>query len=183
MIERITDLVKTLLAQEKDIDLACDMTAGNGNDSLFILDELKPKKLIAFDIQKKAKESSLKLIGKRENFDFILDSHENIDKYIKKDLDLAVYNLGYLPRSDKTITTLYQSTLKSLEKTLKLLRKNAKVYITVYPGHEEGRIEAEKIEDFIKSLPAKEYAIMKITYPNKGDIVPYLIIIEKKKSI
>lgn len=180
MIERVTDLVKTLITNEKDIDLAVDMTAGNGNDSLFILDEIKAKRLVAFDIQNDAEKATRKLLGERDNFLFILDSHANIDKYIKEKIDLAVYNLGYLPKGDKTITTKYESTLESLKKLLQLLGKNAKVYMTIYPGHDQGRIEASKIEDFIARLPNNKYAIMKISYPNKGTIAPYIVIIEKK---
>lgn len=180
MIERVTDLVKTLMTNEKDIDLAVDMTAGNGNDSLFILDEIKANRVVAFDIQNDAEEATRKLLGERDNFLFILDSHANIDKYIKEKIDLAVYNLGYLPKGDKTITTKYESTLESLKKLLQLLGKNAKVYMTIYPGHDQGRIEAYKIEDFIARLPNNKYAIMKISYPNKGTIAPYIVIIEKK---
>lgn len=180
MIERVTDLVKTLMANEKDIDLAVDMTAGNGNDSLFILDEIKANRVIAFDIQNDAEEATRKLLGERDNFQFILDSHANIDQYIKEKIELAVYNLGYLPKGDKTITTKYESTLESLKKLLKLLGKNAKVYMTIYPGHDQGKIEANKIENFITSLPNNKYAIMKISYPNKGTIAPYIVIIEKK---
>lgn len=180
MIERVTDLVKTLITNEKDIDLAVDMTAGNGNDSLFILDEIKANRVVAFDIQNDAEKATRKLLGERDNFLFILDSHANIDKYIKEKIDLAVYNLGYLPKGDKTITTKYESTLESLKKLLQLLGKNAKVYMTIYPGHDQGRIEASKIEDFIARLPNNKYAIMKISYPNKGTIAPYIVIIEKK---
>lgn len=46
MIERVTDLVKEILIRDKDIDLAVDMTAGNGNDSAFILDVLGAKELV-----------------------------------------------------------------------------------------------------------------------------------------
>ena len=180
MIERVTDLVKTLMINENNIDLAVDMTAGNGNDSLFILDDIKANRVIAFDIQKDAEEATRKLLGERDNFLFILDSHANIDKYINEKIDLAVYNLGYLPKGDKNIATNYESTLESLRKLLHLLRKNAKVYMTIYPGHDQGRIEANKIEDFITSLPNNKYAIMKISYPNKGTIAPYVVTIEKK---
>ena len=38
---------------------ACDMTAGNGNDSKFILDKKNPKILYAFDIQKYLQTQSL----------------------------------------------------------------------------------------------------------------------------
>ena len=180
MIERVTDLVKEILIRKKDIDLAVDMTAGNGNDSAFILDVLGAKKLIAFDIQKAAKDNTLKLLGPRDNFTFILDSHVNIDKYIKEKIDLAIYNLGYLPNSDKTITTRADSTIESLEKILSLLRKKGRVLITIYPGHAQGKIESEKLDHFLEELDPKDFAILKLSYPNKKDISPYVATIEKK---
>ena len=180
MIERVTDLVKEILIREKAMDLAVDMTAGNGNDSAFILDVLGAKKLIAFDIQEAARENTLKLLGPRDNFTFILDSHVNIDKYIKEKIDLAVYNLGYLPNSDKTITTSADSTIESLEKILSLLKKKGRVLITIYPGHAQGKIESEKLDHFLEELDPKDFAILKLSYPNKKDISPYVATIEKK---
>ena len=44
MIDHATEIVKELLLREKDINIAVDMTSGNGHDSKFILDKLKPKK-------------------------------------------------------------------------------------------------------------------------------------------
>ena len=180
MIERVTDLVKEILIRKKDIDLAVDMTAGNGNDSAFILNVLGAKKLIAFDIQKAARDNTLKLLGPRDNFTFILDSHSNIDKYIQDKIDLAVYNLGYLPNSDKTITTRSDSTIESLEKVLSLLRKKGRVLITIYPGHAQGKIEADKLDHFLEELDPKDFAILKLSYPNKKDTAPYVVTIEKK---
>lgn len=180
MIERVTDLVKEILIRDKDIDLAVDMTAGNGNDSAFILDVLGAKELIAFDIQEAARENTLNLLGPRDNFTFILDSHAHIDKYINEKIDLVVYNLGYLPNSDKTITTRADSTIKSLEKVLRLLRKKGRVLITIYPGHAQGKIEADKLDHFLEELDPKDFAILKLSYPNKKDISPYVVTIEKK---
>lgn len=180
MIERVTDLVKEILIRKKDIDLAVDMTAGNGNDSAFILDVCGAKKLIAFDIQEEARENTLSLLGPRDNFTFILDSHSNIDKYITDSIDLVVYNLGYLPNSDKIITTRADSTIESLKKVLNLLRKRGRVIITVYPGHAQGKIESEKLDHFLEKLDPKDFAILKLSYPNKKDIAPYVVKIEKK---
>ena len=180
MIERVTDLVKEILIRKKNINLAVDMTAGNGHDSAFILDVLGAKKLIAFDIQEEAKENTLSLLGHRDNFSFILDSHAHIDNYIKEKIDLAVYNLGYLPNSDKTITTRADSTIESLKKVLGLLQKNGRVIITIYPGHDQGKIEADRLEIFLEKLDPKDFAILKLSYPNKTDISPYVILIEKK---
>ena len=72
---------------------ACDMTAGNGNDSKFILDKKNPKILYAFDIQKLSQERCEKLIGQRDNFKFILDDHKNIEKYINECVDSILNQL------------------------------------------------------------------------------------------
>lgn len=179
MIDRPTDLAHELIKREKDIKIAVDMTAGNGYDSKFILDELDPDKLFAFDIQERAKKATYDLLGQKDNFEFILDSHANIDKYIKDDLDLVIYNLGYLPKGDKNITTKADSTIKSLEKVLILLKKNGKVVMTIYPGHKEGLIESKRLDDFLGTLSYKEFTVLKMDYINKVNNPPYCVVIAK----
>lgn len=180
MIDNATDIVKEIILRQKDINIAVDMTAGNGHDSKFILDKINPEKLLAFDIQKKAQENTEKLIGKRENFQFILDSHENIDKYIKEKADLIIYNLGYLPKGDKSITTKWQSTIRSLEKSIDLISDKGKIIITVYPGHKEGAEEARWLEKYLKNLDYKKFNVLKINYINKINKPPYTYIIGKR---
>lgn len=180
MIEKITELAKEILKNEKSVNIAVDMTAGNGYDSKFILDRLKPTMLYAFDIQAKAKENTNELIGDKENFTFILDSHENIDKYIKEKIDLAIYNLGYLPKADKNITTKKTSTLNSLKKLLAILNKDGKIFISVYPGHKEGKLEADALDTYLKNLDQKLFTVLKLSYPNQKNTPPYLYIISKK---
>jgi rRNA methyltransferase len=180
MIEKTTDLVKEILKREKNINIAVDMTAENGNDSLFILEELHPKMLFAFDIQKEAKKNTEKLIGKIENFKFILDSHTNIDKYIKDEINLAIYNLGYLPRADKNITTKANSTLESLKKLINLISKNGKIIITVYPGHKEGLLESQCLKNYLDSLDQKDFVVLKLAYKNQKNNPPYVYLVGKK---
>lgn len=179
MGKRVTDLVKIIIASKKDIKVAVDMTVGAGNDSKYILENTTVKKLYGFDIQKDAKKRALELIGEDLRFNFILDSHANIDKYIKEGIDLAIYNLGYLPGGDKEITTEHESTIESLEKTLKLLNKDGMVVLTIYPGHPAGKIESEKIENYLKSLDQRKYEVIKIAYPNRPNNPPYIITIQK----
>lgn len=180
MIEKTTDLAKEILKRKKGIKIAVDMTAGNGHDSKFILDELKPQSLYAFDIQQQAKDKTLKLLGPRENLTFILDSHANIDSYIEEEIDLVVYNLGYLPKGNKEITTKVKSTLASLEKSLALLSKSGTVLITVYPGHPAGEVEAKGLGESLAKLEQNKFTVMKISYENKVNKPPFIYIIEKK---
>ena len=180
MIDRPTDLAKFIIGQSKDVKIAVDMTAGNGNDSKFILENLKPETLYAFDIQKEAMDNTLDLLGDTQNFKFILDSHENIEKYIQDKVDLVVYNLGYLPRGDKSITTHGDSTINSLKKAMEMLNKNGKIVITVYPGHPEGLKEAGDLADFLSTLDQHRYIVMRISYDNKINKPPFIYIIEKR---
>lgn len=180
MIQKATDLAKEIIRSQKDIKIAVDMTAGNGYDSLFILDELEPEKLYAFDIQAIARDNTVDLIGDRDNFKFILDSHANIDKYIKEKIDLAIYNLGYLPKADKSITTNSDSTISSLKKVLDLLKVNGKVIITVYPGHPEGSQEAEDLGAFLSNLDQRKFVVLKMEYSNQINNPPFIYYLTKK---
>lgn len=179
---RVTDLVKIIIDQKKDAKIAADMTVDKGNDSKYILKNTKVERLYGFDIQKEAEIESKNLIGKDPRFIFHLASHDKIDEYIKEGLDLAIYNLGYLPGGNKEITTKYQTTLESLEKTLDLLNKEGMIILTIYPGHPAGKIESEKIEAYLKDLDQKKYEIIKITYPTRPKNPPYIIVIEKNQK-
>ena len=180
MIDHATEIVKELLLREKDINIAVDMTAGNGHDSKFILDMLEPKKLFAFDIQELAKENTLNLLGDKENFAFILDSHANMDKYIDENIDLVIFNLGYLPRGDKNITTNWETTILAIKKSLELLSPRGKIIITIYPGHPAGQIESEKINEFLRNLNYKKYTVLSLAFTNKINNPPYVMLIGHK---
>lgn len=180
MIEKITDLAKKMILDQENVKIAVDMTAGTGKDSLFILENLEPDLLYSFDIQDEAERKTKSLIGPRKNFKFIKDGHQNIDKHITEKIDLGVYNLGYLPGSDQQITTRSQTTIESLDKLLKLLNKNGRIVLTIYRGHKEGNKEAKEIETYLGGLEEKDYACLKLSYPNKGSSSPYIITIDKK---
>lgn len=175
---RLTDLVKIIIDTKKDIKIAADMTVGKGNDSKYILENTGVERLYGFDIQKESQEAARDLIGEDNRFIFHLESHEQVDEYIKEGLDLVVYNLGYLPGGDKEITTSHKSTIKSLEKTLKLMRENGLIILTIYPGHPAGKVESEELEKYLDKLDSKKYAVMKLSYQNRPNNPPYIMVIK-----
>lgn len=157
-------------------EVAIDATLGNGHDTDFL--SKKFKKVYAFDVQDKAilnyKEKKV------ENVSLILDSHENFDKHIKESVDCIVYNLGYLPGSDKSITTTKDSTLKSLESGLSFLRENGLMIIALYSGHEQGKDEKEAVLSYSKNLSKKKFGVIYQQFLNRTNNPPSLVIIEKK---
>lgn len=161
------------------VDIACDMTLGNGHDSMMILELCHPKKLYAFDIQEAAFIKSKELLGDRSQVKFIHDGHENFDLYLKDNIDLAIFNLGYMPGQDKTIKTDYKKVITCLEKLLMSLNKNGHIIITLYPGHDSGKQEAEKIYDFLIKLNQKEFIATKFDFINQVNFPPHVIMIEK----
>lgn len=179
MGKRVTDLVKIIIGSKKEIKVAADLTVGTGKDSKYILENTEVERLYGFDIQKEAEKEAKKLIGDDQRFIFHLDNHANIEKYIKEGLDLAIYNLGYLPGGNKEITTKYESTIKSLEKILDFLNKNGIAIITIYPGHPAGKEESEKIEKYLAGIDQKKYGLIKIAYPTRPNNPPYIIVVEK----
>ncbi len=165
----------------KSNDLVVDATVGNGNDILNLSNYVKTGKLFGFDIQKKAIENTKNLLDSNniKNYKLFNTGHENIlevlHDYIGK-ISLITYNLGYLPGYDKTITTKYNTTIKSIDSSLKLLNNKGMILIVVYPYHKEGSIEHEYIQKYIKKL--NNYKVSEFHNTDKNS-APYLICIEK----
>jgi hypothetical protein len=160
-----------------DYEVAIDATLGNGYDSDFLSSLFK--KVISFEIQKTAIDNYNK--HKKENVTIISDSHENILKHVKDKVDCVLYNLGYLPGGDKSITTKAETTIKSIEESLNLLKPGGIISISIYVGHEEGAKEKVKILEFVSKLPKNEYGVMLHTFVNRNNKAPMLLIIEKNQ--
>lgn len=172
----INFLVKNYI---KKVNCAVDMTVGNGYDSKMILDNLNPEKLYCFDIQKNAIENTNKLLENYSNYILILDNHTNFLNYVKEKIDFAIYNLGYLPNGDKTITTNALDVEESLSKLLENLNEKAIVLITFYIGHNSGLVESEKIGNFLKKLNQKEFTVLEFNFKNQKNNPPYVVMIQR----
>ena len=175
-------LIKEFLKahQNKKLTLI-DATSGMGNDSLFIAQNLNNQsRLYCYDIQSEAIVTTNQLLLKNNinNVTLFLDSHENIKI---NNVDLIIFNLGYLPTKDKNITTNAIVTLNTIKKLL-LNNPNITVIIVVYPGHEEGLKESILLEDYVLNLEANKYLVSKYQNYNQNKS-PYILTISKKGSI
>lgn len=104
-------------------------------------------------------------------------------RYVLNPVSVIMYNLGYLPGSNKQITTTYSSTLASLEQALTMLKPGGVISIVLYPGHKAGRIEKEKLLSFCEVIPSSEYAVLCSRLVNQAGEPPELIIIQKRLFI
>lgn len=155
-------------------NVVVDFTMGNGNDTLFLADNFDL--VYAFDIQEEAIKNTQKKLKKYDNVTYILDNHKNMDYYIK-DYDIGIFNLGYLPRSNSSITTTLESTQEAIIKAID--RVNEVLFIVVYPGHEEGLKESKWINTYTRKLDNRKYNVSMYRMLNKYKS-PYVIEIQKR---
>lgn len=181
LVDFVHMLIKTSYSGNENL-MFVDATCGNGFDTLFLSNVAGAKgKVMAFDIQEQAIERTNVLLSQNklfDNFQIIKDSHEFIGKYLDGKIDAAVFNLGYLPFSDKTITTNPDTTLKAIENLLPVLKDDGRIYITTYVSHDVG-YEIHEIIDYLNSLNKSKYNVIHVRITNKENNPPELFVIEK----
>ena len=160
-----------------------DATCGRGNDTIFMANILqKNGHVYSYDIQKIAIDYTKELLNEQKITNVTLkhQSHENIDEI---SIDLVIFNLGYLPNGDKSITTNKDTTLKSIKKmvTLMELNPNMMIILVIYPGHSEGLEESNIINNYVLSLPSNKYLISRYQNYNRPS-APYIITINKERK-
>lgn len=152
-------------------DVALDATAGNGRDTLFLAK--LGCHVIAYDIQQDALEHTWKRLEEAGLSDLVqchLACHSTLQAGPYK---AVIYNLGYLPGGNKSLTTTTPSTLLSLECAYQNLADDGFLSITCYPGHSAGEDEEAAIFRWSKPLDHRW-----IVYPSK-EKRPSLLIIKK----
>ena len=90
-----------------------------------------------------------------------------------------MFNLGWLPGSDRKVTTRRESTLKAVNAAIELLAPDGIILVAVYPGHEEGTLEGEMLDNELSCLDRRKISVSKFRIIN-SPTSPYFFIIESK---
>jgi tRNA A58 N-methylase Trm61 len=186
-LTKVTDINKLYLEQIiNEGDIVVDATMGNGYDTKYLAQKVGENGFVySFDVQEEAIKSTAKKLEK-ENLDkrvkLILDGHENMDKYVEKEVSCIVFNLGYLPRAKHRIITKPNTTIKAIEHSLKLLKPHGVVSISIYTGHEGGMDEKNSVYDFVKNLDQSDFDVLECGFVNQINNPPQLVLIEKKNE-
>ena len=164
-------------------DVAVDFTMGNGHDTEFLSKTVgETGHVYAFDVQEAALASTAKNLaaaGCPQNYTLILDSHHNVKKYVEGPIRAGMFNLGYLPGSDKTVTTMRETTMPAIEAALELLDHGGVLLVAVYPGHAEGDAEGKMLLDYFATLDRHAICCTLIRIVN-SPASPFFIVVEKK---
>jgi len=172
-----------ILKHFKEGVISVDFTMGNGYDTEFLSRTVGLSgKVYAFDIQAQAVESTRKRLFEvdcPQNYTLIHDSHHNVKNYVKEPIKAGMFNLGWLPGGDKSITTLRETTMPAIEAAIELLDRDAILNIAVYPGHEEGDAEGKMICEYLSSISRYKVCATRVNILN-SPTSPYFIMIETR---
>lgn len=163
----------------KPEDRVIDATLGHGYDALKLLSLIPNGFLYGLDIQQAAVDSTQeKLKPLYSNYQLYHQCHSSFPEEANQ-IKLIVYNLGYLPKSDKLIKTQTLSTIKSLDEALKRLAPGGVISVMCYVGHVEGKQEEAAILTWAQSLDKTDVLISAHPLVNR-ELAPVLYLIQKK---
>lgn len=169
-------------------DHVIDATMGNGHDTVFLADKVgRTGQVYSFDIQKQALEATQQKLSENGLLDrtsLFLQGHETIGEVIaeQQPIKAGIFNLGYLPKSDKSVITLPETTKTAMEEILKRLVPQGRMIIVVYYGHEGGEAELDMVQSFCQALPQERFNVLNYQFINQKNNPPILYCIEKKKN-
>ncbi|WP_077327637.1 class I SAM-dependent methyltransferase [Virgibacillus siamensis] len=168
-------------------DTVIDATCGNGHDAVFLSKLVGENgQVFGFDIQEQAVINTRNRLAMNgyTNATIIQDSHSNFIHHIAVDqltkLGGAIFNLGYLPGSDKSIITKGESTILAVEGILSHLKQNGLVVLVIYHGHEGGSEEKEQIMKYARLLDQKLFHVLYYGFINQKNDPPFILAIQKR---
>ena len=181
-VSNVLNLVKTAIEPAlKNARIVVDATAGNGHDTLFLAERTTAEaKIYAFDIQETALNHTRAITADyAERINYVLASHDKIAELVSGAIDVAIFNLGYLPGEEHCVTTKVESTMAAVRQVLDKLSCNGVCVVVAYPGHEAGAQEATGLEKFFAELPKKNYTVGCYRLLNHARTAPYAYVVEK----
>lgn len=185
LITKTTELAMNItLAYISPGDIAIDATCGAGHDTLALASAVgKEGRVYAFDIQ----DAAISLTGKRVrsqgfgNVTLITGSFVSMGSYVPSDTASAVvFNLGYLPGGDHSITTEAETTVKGLDIALRTIRPGGIITVVLYDGHPEGSKEKKLVLEWAESLDPGMYHSVFTNMLNQKNDPPEILWVTKK---
>ena len=165
-------------------DTVIDATCGTGQDTVRLAKAAgETGRVVAFDIQEAAIDktaSRLKEYG-YTNTELVHGTFAEMGKYVSDGSAAAVvFNLGYLPGGDHSVTTTAEETLAGLEAALRAVRPGGIVTAVLYSGHEEGAREKQAVLEWADQLDSRLFHAAYVKMLNQHRNPPEILWITKK---
>ena len=168
-------------------DVAIDATLGNGHDTLFLAQCVgETGHVYGFDVQLQALQASRQRLiqhGLLSRVTLIHASHADMIQHtpliLHGQIKAIMFNLGYLPGTEKRIITQASSTLPAVETACRLMAGQGVLTVMAYPGHAGGDEETHCLELWLQQLDADNYESQTIYSHHHQATAPRLFVIRK----
>lgn len=172
--------------------LAIDATVGNGHDTLFLVRKVGASgHVVGFDVQAEALTATRERVQSQapdasDRLRLVHAGHETMAAHLGKGdigtVGAIMFNLGYLPGGDHSVTTKPATTRRALDASLEFLRPGGVITIVAYPGHEGGEEEAEAVAAWGATLPEDKFLVLSYQFANQTADPPRLYAVEKRRE-
>lgn len=148
-------------------ETAIDATVGNGHDTLWLARRVGHLgRVYGFDLQESALRATaarLEEEGMAGQVTLLPLGHERMADALPAGLAgrvrAVLFNLGYLPGSDKRCITRPETTLTALDQALSLLAPGGLLSVLAYTGHDGGREEADAVIGWLETLDEDRFRV------------------------
>ncbi len=166
-------------------DWAVDGTVGNGHDTCFLAERVGLQgRVLGFDVQEAALLSASKRLreaGVEDRVDLLLEGHEFMLEMAPHDavghVRVVMFNLGYLPGSDKSCVSRAETTVAALRQSLEIITKSACLSVLCYRGHPGGDEEYLRIMDWMDRLDPIQYDVQRFEAKPGDSTAPVLLLV------
>lgn len=168
--------------------IAIDATVGNGNDTLFLAKKVgKSGWVYGFDIQEQAivnTRQRLEQANEAEQVMLFQYPHQEpwteiLPLQHKQQVDVVMFNLGYLPNGDPSIITKPDNTIRACKQAFQWLKPNGIITLVLYSGHVGGAEEVEELIRWCQRIPSDQALIIQHQLINRTN-APSLVVIGNK---
>ncbi len=170
--------------------VAIDATVGNGFDTVFLAQCVGETGLvIGFDVQDMSSATQyLVQAGLHHRVRLLQRGHETLLQSLKEvcppdqmlpHVQAIMFNLGYLPHGDKSLTTRTETTYAALQQSAQILASGGILTVICYPAHDGGGEETEAVLAWAKKMPSSEYGVIHTKVLNKHGVPPELLVVYK----
>ena len=177
-------------------DIALDATCGNGHDTVFLAELVGEEgRVLALDIQAEAVKNTQALLkeqGLTRRVEVLQGDHSKLKEHLssladsgevkksKNFLQAIVFNLGYLPGSDKEVITEAETTIAALKQSLEFLALGGVLIVVLYTGHDGGEEEGREVLAWAKELDYQKFNVLHHKFLNQPNDPPQVIAITRR---
>lgn len=169
---------------------AVDATAGNGHDTCILAEAVgQDGHVWAFDVQPEAIAATHRRLEAHElsaRVTLLEQGHQQMKEALPPEAADRVrgvmFNLGYLPGSDKECITRPATTLPALEASTSFLLEGGVLTIVCYPGHAGGTEETKAVQAWAADLEQERFRVLSYRFTNQRNDPPQLLIVERRPA-